>query len=349
VTTRYNSTITAAALLTLGAILTLAHDFAGAASRQADHGRPINAMCPIGKEPIQAGAATIEYDGHVLGFCCPACGKAFLAWDQKRRDEFVTLALAEKEPGHERHGGAPAATAPQLEAEAAPAASYPYPLETCPVTGKRLGSMGDPIVRTYDGREVRLCCVGCVDRFEADRATYWKQIDEQIVETQRMHYPIDSCIVGESELGSMGDPVDLVHRNRLIRFCCAGCEPAFEAETADYLAALDEAVIRKQREGYPLTTCVVTGEKLGSMGEPVDHVYANRLVRFCCAGCVKGFEEDPAKFLAKLDKAYTDAQRAAYPIGARWASRSRSSRATAWSASAARAACLPSRRTPPST
>ncbi len=33
----------------------------------------------------------------------------------------------------------------------------PYTLDTCPVSGEKLGSMGDPSVKMYDGREVRFC------------------------------------------------------------------------------------------------------------------------------------------------------------------------------------------------
>jgi hypothetical protein len=61
---------------------------------------------------------------------------------------------------------------------------------------------------------------------------------------------------------------------------------------------------------YPLTTCVVSGEALegGDMGGPVDYIHKeegkpDRLVRFCCSGCVKKFKKDPAKYLAKLDAA----------------------------------------------
>ena len=52
---------------------------------------------------------------------------------------------------------------------------------------------------------------------------------------------------------------------------------------------------------YPLDTCIVSGEKLDAMGEPVVKVYAGREVRFCCPGCVKKFEADKAGYLAKID------------------------------------------------
>lgn len=59
---------------------------------------------------------------------------------------------------------------------------------------------------------------------------------------------------------------------------------------------------------YPLTTCVVSGDKLDEMGDPVKYVYKqpgkpDRLVEFCCKDCIKDFEKDPAKYLAKLDAA----------------------------------------------
>ena len=51
---------------------------------------------------------------------------------------------------------------------------------------------------------------------------------------------------------------------------------------------------------YPLTTCLVSGEKLGSMGKPVELNYQGTEVRFCCAMCVDQFKKDPAKYLAKF-------------------------------------------------
>jgi hypothetical protein len=61
---------------------------------------------------------------------------------------------------------------------------------------------------------------------------------------------------------------------------------------------------------YPLTTCVVSGDKLedGEMGPPVNYVYKeegkpDRLVRFCCKGCIKDFKKDPAKYLKMIDDA----------------------------------------------
>jgi YHS domain-containing protein len=56
-------------------------------------------------------------------------------------------------------------------------------------------------------------------------------------------------------------------------------------------------------DGYPLKTCVVSGEPLDSMGGPVAITYEGRTVKFCCSGCEDDFRAEPAKFLAKIDAA----------------------------------------------
>lgn len=54
---------------------------------------------------------------------------------------------------------------------------------------------------------------------------------------------------------------------------------------------------------YPLSSCVVTGEKLGSMGKPYVHQQDGKEVQFCCKSCLPKFSKDPAKYLKKLDDA----------------------------------------------
>ncbi len=116
-------------------------------------------------------------------------------------------------------------------------------------------------------------------------------------------YPIDVCIVSGMKLGSMGDPYVHDYEGRKVLFCCAGCIGKFEKDATEYLKKLDQAVIEKRRASYPLTTCVVSGEKLGGHGPIYDLVYQNRLVRLCCEGCVSDFEAEPDEFLKKIDDA----------------------------------------------
>lgn len=196
-----------------------------------------------------------------------------------------------------RHGRPAASSSTDVKSD-------PYPLATCPVSGQKLGSKGEPVVKTIEGREVRFCCGGCIARFEANSAAYWQKIDKEIVKEQMPFYPLMACPISGETLGGMGEPVDYVYNNRLVRFCCKGCLPKFLENPAPTLKKLDEAVIAEQGKHYPVTTCLVSGETLGEMGGPVERVYDNHLVRFCCKACIRDFEQNPAKFLGMLDEAW---------------------------------------------
>ena len=123
-------------------------------------------------------------------------------------------------------------------------------------------------------------------------------------ETKSGAYPLDHCVVSGQKLGSKGEPVVYNYKGREIKFCCKGCVGVFEKDPAKYIKMIDEAIIKQQTPTYPLTTCPVTGDKLGGkMGKPVDYVYNNRLVRFCCPGCIAKFEKNPQKYLSMIDEA----------------------------------------------
>jgi len=75
-------------------------------------------------------------------------------------------------------GSFAAATVSAADAGAEAAKAKPYPLTTCIVSGDKFGGeMGDPIVKVYGDREIKLCCKGCIKKFEADQAGYIKKID----------------------------------------------------------------------------------------------------------------------------------------------------------------------------
>lgn len=65
---------------------------------------------------------------------------------------------------------------------------------------------------------------------------------------------------------------------------------------------------RESADTYPLKTCVVSGEDLGSMGDPLVIWHQvedqpDREVRLCCERCEGRFNSNPEKYLAKLDAA----------------------------------------------
>jgi YHS domain-containing protein len=54
---------------------------------------------------------------------------------------------------------------------------------------------------------------------------------------------------------------------------------------------------------YPLDVCIVSGEKLGSMGDPISIVHEGQEIKFCCDSCPPKFKKDPEKYLGKLNEA----------------------------------------------
>ena len=257
----------------------------------------INTTCPVSGKAID-GQTFLTYEGKTVGFCCGGCTARFAAWDNSRKDQFVLASFKQR------------VTADQDDKKQTKANDESkgdlYTLATCPISGKLLGSMGDAIVKEYDGREVRFCCNGCVGRFEADQKAGFKKIDEQLVKAQVHYYPLDTCIISGNPLVEDGEDISVnyVYKNRLVRLCCTGCIKMFNKDAAAYLKTIDAAIVMKQREHYPLETCVVAKGPLGSMGEPVEIIAGNRLVRFCCAGCKPDFKKNPAQYLAVLDAAW---------------------------------------------
>lgn len=268
----------------------------------------INRYCPVGKEPIDKNTPTIRYQGSEIGFCCPGCEEMFLAWQPQRRDEFVKLALAGKEPRLEEvKRGAPA------EPTAATPQGYPFTLTTCPVAGHELDHEGEPVVHVHEGREVKFCCEDCLAKFKADPGKYLEKIDQQMIEQQAMHYPLSTCFISGESLVTDGKftGVNVVYKNRLVRVCCKNCAAKLAEDSGAMMSKLDKAMIDAQRTRYPLQSCIVSGEDFGHEGEPVEMLFMNRLVRLCCERCQEKFLKSPGQYMAKIDAAYADAQRAA--------------------------------------
>jgi hypothetical protein len=129
---------------------------------------------------------------------------------------------------------------------------------------------------------------------------------------------LKTCPVAGYNLGSMGMPVKITVKGRVVFLCCKGCvgkaekkpdevlkklppegkpSDAFSPEEKQNLDKLPEsdrvlAVLQK--------TCPITGEKLGSMGVPAKIMIKGRTVFLCCIGCAGPAEKDPDGVLKKL-------------------------------------------------
>ncbi len=157
-------------------------------------------------------------------------------------------------------------------------------------------------------------CVSMISAFAGDPeaaktgdATMAKEATATVVVTSEVTpagaYPLAICPVSGETLGEMGSPVVKVYDGREVKFCCKNCVGTFEKDLKSSMSILDKKIVEAKSESYPLGTCVVSGEKLGGMGDPVVHNYKNRIVKFCCGNCIATFEKDPDKYLAMIDAA----------------------------------------------
>jgi YHS domain-containing protein len=68
----------------------------------------------------------------------------------------------------------------------------------------------------------------------------------------RAAYPLKVCVTSDEKLGAMGENAEFIYRekgkaDRLVVFCCEGCEDDFKKEPAKYLSKIDAAAKKKTK------------------------------------------------------------------------------------------------------
>lgn len=229
---------------------------------------------------------------HLIALACLLLAlPAFAALSQEGRTQEQATEEAEAGP-----------TQAELD-EAVVVAQKPfYPLSVCVVSGEALDSKSGPIDLVVDGQLVRVCCQGCTRSAKANAAEHVAGIQAAAIEAQKASYPIQTCSVSGEELGSMGEPIDVLHNLRLVRLCCNGCARGFQRKPEETMKQLDAAYIEAQIPDYPLKACVVSGEPLDE-GSEMDVLYGNQLIRLCCGGCKRKFQQAPSDMFAKYQAA----------------------------------------------
>ena len=64
-------------------------------------------------------------------------------------------------------------------------------------------------------------------------------------DTEIQRYELDTCVITDSKLGSMGDPITKVYGKREIKFCCEPCIAEFEKDPEFYIEMMDEALAQR--------------------------------------------------------------------------------------------------------
>lgn len=209
----------------------------------------------------------------------------------------------------------------------------------CPVSGKPLGSMGQPVAVEVASGKVYVCCAGCADALKADPSKYAAgrpkitvtsatEADTALIKRQA------NCPVMDEPLGSMGQPIKVMVGDRPIFLCCKGCIKKIQAEPTKYLTMVygNTSSISMKRKTAPGTatlntvpagadqvrtgvfkvtaadarfiaaqkTCPVMDEPLDAMGGPFKVNAAGKAIYICCPGCAKKIVAEPQKYLTVL-------------------------------------------------
>lgn len=202
----------------------------------------------------------------------------------------------------------------------------------CPIGKEAIQASAGTI--TYMGREIGFCCPGCDEEFlEWDDkaksefvllAMAHKEPQKEAAPTEPLAakpdlmsihpYTLGVCPISGEALGDDAETRD--YDGREVSFCCKDCAGKYEAAPAEYNAKIDEQVAARQRIGYPMTTCPLSGESMFEDGKftGVEVVHNNRLLRVCCKNCAAKAAANPEAVFAKLDAAIVASQTAMYPI-----------------------------------
>lgn len=105
----------------------------------------------------------------------------------------------------------------------------------CPVTGKKLGSMGRPVKAEVNGATVFLCCKSCFGQPINKR--HWSQVKANMANAQGM------CPIFKKPLGEHPSPV--VVNKRLLFVCCEPCVEKVEADPARAIAFVNDQLAKR--------------------------------------------------------------------------------------------------------
>jgi YHS domain-containing protein len=190
----------------------------------AEHWKTIQAnlaaaqgTCPIMGKPVTAEMKSTVVNGQQVFVCCPPCIAKIQADPAaaltKVNASHAAYVTAERQ-AHSDHM--------QIAAQG-----------ICPVSGQKLGAMGEPIkVKVGENEVAFLCCKGCLGKQLS--AEHWVTIQTNLAKAQ------GTCPV-------MGKPVDAsmkstVVNGRKIFVCCPPCIEKIQADPATFVAKVDSQI-----------------------------------------------------------------------------------------------------------
>ena len=165
---------------------------------------------------------------------------------------------------------------------------------SCVMTGK--AAKKDATTK-FQGKDVYFCCGKCCGAFgkkASDKKVGGKllaKVKNQWLETGQMVQvgcPISGKEVKKDHAGELN--------GTKVGFCCKNCKGKFAKASADEKLLM---VFGKKSKGFTTQTKCPIGNK--KIDPEVVTEHNGQKVYFCCPGCIKKFEKNPEKILAKIN------------------------------------------------
>lgn len=135
---------------------------------------------------------------------------------------------------HAGHAGASAQASQQMSHDQLRIAVQ----KICPVTGGKLGSMGDPVKAKIGQEEVFLCCDGCLSA-KVNR-DHWATIHANIAKAQAK-CPVMNRALPENAKWTIVE-------GQIVYVCCPPCTKKIEADSKTHLQKVDALYAASIRE-----------------------------------------------------------------------------------------------------
>jgi YHS domain-containing protein len=142
----------------------------GAAKKQDDKNKPINAKCPVQGEDIDPKVTT-AYKGKTVAFCCESCIDDFKKDPEKYMKQIAAdnKKAEDAKKGDKGKGKSEGGAADKSDSQAAGKAAKPVN-KLCAVNPD---DAVDPTVTTvYEGKVIGFCCEDCQKKFDLDPKAY---------------------------------------------------------------------------------------------------------------------------------------------------------------------------------
>lgn len=108
----------------------------------------------------------------------------------------------------------------------------------CPMTGQKLGSMGQPLKVKIGEEEIFLCCKGCL-KVKVD-PKHWATIHSNFAKAQQI------CPVMKQKLPENAKWT--IVKGQIVYICCPPCTKKIAADPATYLGKIDELYLASLRK-----------------------------------------------------------------------------------------------------